>query len=291
MESYQSRDVSFLSRLTESSSCVQVSQEIKMLLEGIVLSTVEKYGIDESHGVNHHRRVYENAQAILMDFPKLEERDVKVILTAAHIHDCVDSKYKASDNLQNILTTLRLSGRYNEDELAVVAYIVTNISYSKRKILRKNNLPEFGLGVSRSSIENERDSSLMALSLLGCSIVADADILDAYDLSRIVRYQEYSHKCTLDTLPGETPNPRAFVKGTVEHEALSWCRTIYEKRVLTYLSGSSEYDPLNPFTSENSEDRSWLCTEKGKSMARDRLSKAIRDGVLYHFDKGDLLDY
>lgn len=288
---YDIRDANFLARQVESGdSCAEVSPEIKKLLEEIVLRTVEKYGIDESHGVNHHQRVYENAQAILADFPEIKPDEAKVILTAAHIHDCVDSKYKASDNVHNIIAPLRLSGKYTEVELEVVVFIITNISYSKRKILRKNNLPEFGWGLPKG----DHDPAVIALSLLGCSIVADADILDAYDLSRIVRYQEYSHKCKLDILPGETPNPQAFVKGTIEYQALSWCRTIYEKRVLTYYSGHSSPRnniPEDYFSSKNPEDRSWLCTKKGKSMALTRLQKAINDGPLYHFDKGDLLDY
>jgi len=127
------------------------------------------------------------------------EEAKEIILLAAYVHDLIDGKYMDETVALEKLNTVFLENGYAEDKLKIINYIITHISFSKRREREKKGLPLFA----------DHDYKLAA------QIVCDADQLDAYRVDRIVSYQ--NRKKINDT------------------DTKKWCKTIIVKRVLEYI--------------------------------------------------------
>ncbi len=175
-------------------------------------ATIARYGIDESHGMEHLRRTSEYARAILGDYTDRKiipgvEKDIEeqLIIDASFVHDLVDAKYTPASAVADLRAEL---GKYYTGELAdIMIEIVTSISYSKRVKRMRAGLPPIAPGRAE----------------LATMIVADADQLDGYDPERCRLY----HMTRLQHVSDASR----------EELCRGWIRTILEKRVLGYLDG------------------------------------------------------
>jgi hypothetical protein len=228
----------------------------------------------------------------------------RIVLASAFVHDTIDKKYKAQDYEVIVLGMLEPILGYRDHSpthvqvRGMVSYIINNISFSKRREALSRDL------VGSSTSQEERPGefgdllvndftffpppcSLGHLDLLrgkrflleACKIVADADVLDAYFPERVIAYQEHSIGVKLE--PFIYPNSRKtianhFVRersgepSKEEMDGLSMCRTIWERRVLTYKD-------------------MWMRTRKGLEIATRRHPFALEQKVL--FERGNLVPY
>ena len=164
--------------------------------------------MDMSHDQVHFINTVEYAYQILHS-NEFENKDIipdytredaeEIILLAAYSHDLIDSKYMDETVALEKLNSVFLENGYSEDKLKIINYIITHISFSKRREREKQGLPLF----------SEHEYKLAA------QIVCDADQLDAYRVNRILSYQ--STKKLNDT------------------DTKKWCKTIIVKRVLKYI--------------------------------------------------------
>lgn len=133
--------------------------------------TINKLGIDESHGLSHSLNVLHHSHNILESEiplkPYLEEqRDI--IYTSAIVHDLCDKKYINEKNGIDYINSFLLSKTtLLPNEINVVKKIISTISYSKVKV---DGFPSMG--------KYE----------MAYHIVREADLLSAYDINRSIIY-------------------------------------------------------------------------------------------------------
>ncbi len=179
------------------------------------ISIINRYGIDESHGIKHYFNVMNYAQQILVseeiksktliEGSTLSRYDVElVVLDAAFCHDLIDSKYVNEEQATKDLVNVLEKHNYGRPRVDILIYIIKNISYSKR-------IKRMGLGLP--AFEDHPFK-------LVTQIVCDADQLDGYDVGRCILYQTIKH----DHL--QEPERTKKIRG--------WIRTILEKRILMY---------------------------------------------------------
>jgi uncharacterized protein len=138
---------------------------------------------DDSHGYDHHIKVFQNCIEILDDLIHeiSSQNDKDFLLTlitfSSLLHDTVDHKYQ--NNNREIIEKF-LSEKLSTDEYNYVLWIIDNISYSKEV---KNGYPTH---------KNE-------LVQIARNIVSDADKLEAIGIVGIQRCKEYT----------ESKNPNA----------------------------------------------------------------------------------
>jgi HD superfamily phosphodiesterase len=159
------------------------------------LRTIKENEMDFSHSLNHFLAVRKNAQIILdSEFSRasvihgLTKRLArKIVLDAAFLHDCVDSKYM--DELEGkvkLIECLRDNWQGNPTDLACYIWsiinIISSISFHTRVDRLKQGLDPF---------ENNR-------YLTANKIVCDADHLDAYDPIRCINFTKRSLRYELD---------------------------------------------------------------------------------------------
>lgn len=297
-----------------------------MIMVHLIQRSVEKYNIDDSHGLHHHFRVLLNAINIMEDQLREVERSPpsvwsppelltlrdfqRIVLASAFIHDTIDKKYKAQDYEVIVLGMLEPILGYRDHSpthvqvRGMVSYIINNISFSKRREALSRDLVdesrgersgEFGDLLVNDFTFFPPPCSLDHLDLLrgkrflleACKIVADADVLDAYFPERVIAYQEHSIGVKLEPFiyprktvanyiyNGErsfdTKSPTEDNEPTKEEmDGLSMCRTIWERRVLTYKD-------------------MWMRTRKGLEIATRRHPFALEQKVL--FERGNLVPY
>jgi len=138
-----------------------------------------------------------NKDYIVKDFDFMNAREI--IILSAYCHDLIDSKYMDEDKGIKNLNDAFIKNGYSQSKLDVILYIITHISFSKRRKREKEGLPLF----------EEHPYKFAS------QIVCDADQLDAYRVERIISYQNR--------------------KGLSNIETKQWCKTILVKRVLKYI--------------------------------------------------------
>jgi hypothetical protein len=135
-----------------------------------VMEFTKKYNIDESHSLKHSMEVLRFAENIyaseLNTNPNLSTQK-NVIVAAAILHDMCDWKYMPDESLAIREIRGYMTGFLTEDELNIVASIITTMSYSK---VKKRGYPDLG--------EHQ----------LAYHIVREADLLAAYDIDRCIIY-------------------------------------------------------------------------------------------------------
>ena len=144
-----------------------------------VLLTIQKYGIDESHGLSHSMNVlmYTNKiyNAEKESFPVLKTQE-NILYASAVLHDMCDKKYmdeeKGVADIDVFLQHLLL-----KEEREAVTTIVSTMSYSK---VKTEGFPEL-------------------VDLQTCyHIVREADLLAAYDFDRCMIYNMYRKKGNIE---------------------------------------------------------------------------------------------
>ena len=145
-----------------------------------VLLTIQKYNIDESHGLSHSMNVLHYADSIyeseLVVNPYLEKQK-RIIYISAILHDMCDKKYtdenkglcEIGDFLDNEIT---------KEEKDIIKRIVNTMSYSK---VKKHGFPDL----------KEYQHAY--------NIIREADLLTAYDFDRCMIYNMYKKGGNIET--------------------------------------------------------------------------------------------
>ena len=167
-------------------------------LFNIVLMTISKYKIDESHGIIHAMNVLHNCDhlidSVIQKQPEIEEHR-KIIYSAAILHDMCDKKYMNEDEGMKEIKSY-IYDSISNTELDVMENIVSMMSYSK---VKKKGFPE--LGQYQTAYHVVREGDLLAVyDFDRCMIYHktqnNADVhsafQDAYSLfqTRIFKHQE-----------------------------------------------------------------------------------------------------
>jgi hypothetical protein len=133
---------------------------------------VKKLNIDESHGIKHSMDVLNFAHDIYSNELKKNTNLVnqqKVIYISAALHDMCDKKYiNEQDGIEEI--NKFLNEKIDENEIKIINYIISSMSYSKVKV---SGFP---------------DSNKLGEYELAYHIVREADLLAAYDFDRCMIY-------------------------------------------------------------------------------------------------------
>ena len=167
-------------------------------LFNIVLMTISKYKIDESHGIIHAMNVLHNCDhlidSVIQKQPEIEEHR-KIIYSAAILHDMCDKKYMNEDEGMKEIKSY-IYDSISNTELDVMENIVSMMSYSK---VKKKGFPELGQYQTAYHVVREGDL-LAAYDFDRCMIYHmtqnNADVhsafQDAYNLfqARIFKHQE-----------------------------------------------------------------------------------------------------
>lgn len=159
-----------------------------------------KYGIDESHGINHAKDCVQFATQLLDETITDDERTV--ILFAAAVHDTVDKKYtpvdQATEEVHNFLESLELEHVL----INAILDIITTMSYSylTNRKLKGLSYPDHGIWEE------------------AYHIVRHADLLCAYRVERCFHYQKHV-----------TP-------GISEEDAMIAVKKIFKTRVFRYIA-------------------------------------------------------
>ena len=159
-----------------------------------------KYGIDESHGVNHAKDCVQFAIQLLDDTISEDQRTV--ILYAAAVHDTVDKKYVPIEKATNEVRTFFESLRLEPELIQAILNIITTMSYSYLTKRKSEGLSFPDHGIWQHAYH----------------IVRHADLLCAYRVERCFQYQNH-------IMPGRP-------------EADSWVavKKIFDIRVFKYIS-------------------------------------------------------
>jgi len=167
-------------------------------LFNIVLMTISKYKIDESHGIIHAMNVLHNCDhlidSVIQKQPEIEEHR-KIIYSAAILHDMCDKKYMNEDEGMKEIKSY-IYDSISNNELDVMENIVSTMSYSK---VKKKGFPDLGQYQTAYHVVREGDL-LAAYDFDRCMIYHmtqnNADVhsafQDAYSLfqTRIFKHQE-----------------------------------------------------------------------------------------------------
>ena len=167
-------------------------------LFNIVLMTISKYKIDESHGIIHAMNVLHNCDhlidSVIQKQPEIEEHR-KIIYSAAILHDMCDKKYMNEDEGMKEIKSY-IYDSISNTELDVMENIVSMMSYSK---VKKKGFPDLGQYQTAYHVVREGDL-LAAYDFDRCMIYHmtqnNADVhsafQDAYSLfqTRIFKHQE-----------------------------------------------------------------------------------------------------
>ena len=138
-------------------------------LFNVVLMTISKYKIDESHGIIHAMNVLHNCDhfidSVIQKQPEIEEHR-KIIYSAAILHDMCDKKYMNEDEgIKEIKSYIYDS--ISNNELDVMENIVSTMSYSK---VKKKGFPDL--------VQYQK----------AYHVVREGDLLAAYDFDRCMIY-------------------------------------------------------------------------------------------------------
>ena len=175
------------------------------VLFDFIQKQIDKYGIDESHGMKHAKGTFVRAHQIIKTFSDITEEEKYMALYCAALHDMCDSKYTdveiASEEIRVFLIREGLLKEYAE----AVIKIITTMSYSKLKQL-KNASSDVFLYPDHGKWQR------------AYHIARHADLLEGYIVARCVLYSKHIY-------PEKTFE---------EHWEIA--EDLFEKRVYLYIS-------------------------------------------------------
>ena len=198
-------DVEILNNMVPSGPNTLIPEWLFNFANKVIFENNMDSSHDQLHFINTAKYAYKivnsseikNKEYIIKDFDFIDSEEI--IVLSAYCHDLIDSKYMDEEKGIKNLKDVFINNGYSESKLNVIFYIITHISFSKRRKREKEGLPLF-----------EEHAYKFA-----SQIVCDADQLDAYRVERIISYQN--------------------TKGLSDLETKQWCKTILVKRILKYI--------------------------------------------------------
>lgn len=185
---------------------------------------IKKNNYDSSHDINHFINVYNYAKQIVENsysspgptlIPGMERCDsLKVLYYSAFSHDLIDGKYVDHDMSIKNLTDLFIENNVNQNLIAIIIFIIDNMSFSKQRLGNLQIPEEYKLVLS---------------------IASDADKLDAYRIERVIAYQEHKNKDKYEDLTERNIINRGWLKTILVKRVLMyrdhWLQTDYAKKI------------------------------------------------------------
>ena len=162
-----------------------------------------KYDIDKSHGSRHSWGTALRAVAILKTLEDVSDKEERVAIYSAALHDMCDSKYCPIEEASNDIKNFLLDIKWIPEEINAVLSIITTMSYSKLK----KNVKE---GVIQYPDHGEWQRAY--------HVARNADLLEAYIVARCVLYNQHIH-------PSNT-----------EDEHWERATQLFNDRIFTYVS-------------------------------------------------------
>lgn len=162
-----------------------------------------KYDIDKSHGSKHAWGTALRAMAILKTLENVSDKEERVAIYSAALHDTCDSKYCPIQEATSDIRSFLLGIQWTPDEIEAVLSIITSMSYSKLK----KNVKE---GVIEYPDHGEWQRAY--------DVARNADLLEGYIVARCVLYNQHIY-------PGKT-----------EDEHWERAEQLFNERVFTYVS-------------------------------------------------------
>lgn len=187
-------------------------------LFNIVLMTISKYKIDESHGIIHAMNVLHNCDhlidSVIQKQPEIEEHR-KIIYSAAILHDMCDKKYMNEDEGMKEIKSY-IYDSISNTELDVMENIVSTMSYSK---VKKKGFPD--LGQYQTAYH----------------VVREGDLLAAYDFDRCMIYHMTQNKANVHSAFQDAYN--LFQTRIFKHQEDGLLLFPYSNEQHTILSGQA----------------------------------------------------
>jgi hypothetical protein len=165
---------------------------------------IDKYGIDESHGMKHAKGTFVRAHQIIKTIPDISQEEKYMALYCAALHDMCDSKYTDVEVAAEEIRVFLVSEGILEEFADAVIKIITTMSYSKLNT-QKN--------MSGRIVFPDHGKWQRAYH-----IARHADLLEGYVVARCVLYTK--HIC-----PEKSP-----------HEQWGMAEDLFEKRIYLYVS-------------------------------------------------------
>jgi len=173
------------------------------LLFNFIEQQCKKYNIDTSHGSKHAWGTALRAMAILKTLENVSEKEERVAIYSAALHDTCDSKYCPIQEATSDIKSFLLGIQWNPEEVEAVLSIITTMSYSK---LKKNIIE----GIIQYPDHGEWQRAY--------HVARNADLLEGYIVARCVLYNQHIY-------PSKT-----------EDEHWERATQLFNERVFTYVS-------------------------------------------------------
>lgn len=173
------------------------------LLFNFIEQQCRKYDIDKSHGSRHAWGTALRAMAILKTLDNVSEKEERIAIYSAALHDTCDSKYCPIQEASSDIKRFLLGIQWELEEVEAVLSIITTMSYSK---LKKNVKG----GVIQYPDHGEWQRAY--------DVARNADLLEGYIVARCVLYNQHIH-------PSKT-----------EDEHWERARQLFNERIFTYVS-------------------------------------------------------
>ena len=173
------------------------------LLFNFIEQQCMKYDIDKSHGSKHAWGTALRAMAILKTLENVSDKEERIAIYSAALHDTCDSKYCPIQEATSDIRSFLLGIQWTPDEIEAVLSIITSMSYSKLK----KNVKE---GVIEYPDHGEWQRAY--------DVARNADLLEGYIVARCVLYNQHIY-------PGKT-----------EDEHWERAEQLFNERVFTYVS-------------------------------------------------------
>jgi len=176
-----------------------------IVLFEFIQKQIDKYGIDESHGMKHAKGTFVRAHRLIKTFPDISQEEKYMALYCAALHDMCDSKYTDVKVAAEEIRVFLISEGILEDFAEAVIQIITTMSYSKLN-LRKKLEPTALLYPDHGKWQR------------AYHIARHADLLEGYIVARCVLYSK--HICP--------------EKNADDHWVMA--EDLFEKRIYLYVS-------------------------------------------------------
>lgn len=164
----------------------------------------KQYNIDESHGTKHAKGTVRRALMILDKLPNVSEKERRLVVYAAALHDICDHKYvNVSESSSAIKRWLVVNQGWSESDAETVIEIIKSMSYSQ---LKMNFLTGYRVYPNHGIWQR------------AYHVVRHADLLEGFIVARCVLYNKHIHP----ELPEEDHWRRAA--------------ELFKNRVFTYVS-------------------------------------------------------
>ena len=173
------------------------------LLFNFIEQQCMKYDIDKSHGSKHAWGTALRAMAILKTLENVSDKEERIAIYSAALHDTCDSKYCPIQEATSDIRSFLLGIQWAPEEIEAVLSIITTMSYSKLK----KNVKE---GVIEYPDHGEWQRAY--------DVARNADLLEGYIVARCVLYNQHIY-------PGKT-----------EDEHWERAEQLFNERVFNYVS-------------------------------------------------------